>query len=377
MSVPAYLLSSLLSLAPAAPAAPGAAAAPGAGAIPSPEELLKQVEQLGLAGKEKPFEVAASIGKLYWNQGRRAEALPFFEDAVKTAAPVRARYVALRKKAFASKTPPAPRCGESPPTLKDALSRADGWKLPEALACLRTAVEPLLEVQTLAGHVHHLEGRPAEALAAYAAVLDVADAHEEALFGEGVLLLETKGDDAKALEQARSDFERYVQRHPDSPRVERARALGARALAAKKAGGLSKLSESRLAAAVPKPAPVAPPPLSAEQVAAFQQVERTPELMADLAAKVEQAEAHLAAGRFEEALALYKAVMPFSAQDGRVQAGMAWALVGLDRQPMADRVFGVAVSTSRESVQKLAETLRGKGDAAGAARLEARLAGAK
>jgi len=364
MSSSAFLLSSLLAVAPAEP-------------LPSPEDLLKQIEQLGLGGKEKPFEVASSIGKLYWNQGRRDEALPYFEEAVKTAAPVRNRYAALRKRAFASKTPPAPQCGESPPTLADALSRADTWKLPEALACLRKALEPLLEVQTLAGHVHHLAGRPEQALAAYAAVLDVADAHEEALFGEGVLLLETKGDDAKALEQARSDFERYVQRHPASARVDKARALGARALAASNAGGLTKLVESRVKearAAEQAPAPAAPPALSDEQVKAFQQVERTPELMADIERKVDEAEGHLAAGRFDAALALYKAVMPFSAQDGRVRAGMAWALVGLNKQPMANRVFGVAVSTSREAVQKLAATLRGKGDTAGAAKLEARLA---
>jgi tetratricopeptide (TPR) repeat protein len=362
MSTPALLLSSLLAVAPTEP-------------LPSPEALLKQVEQLGLAGKEKPFEVASSIGKLYWNQGRRDEALPYFEEAVKTAAPARARYVALRKKAFASKTPPAPQCGESPPTLAEALARADAWKLPEALVCLRKALEPALEVQTLAGHVHHLAGRPEQALAAYAAVLEVADAHEEALFGEGVLLMETRGDDAKALEQARSDFERYVQRHPASARVDKARALGARALAAKNAGGLTKLVETRVKEArAAEPAPAAPPALTDAQVKAFQQVERTPELMADLARKVDEAEGHLAAGRFEEALALYKAVMPFSAQDGRVQAGMAWSLVGLNKQPMADRVFGVAVSTSREAVKKLVETLRGKGDAAGAAKLEARLA---
>ena len=340
---------------------------------------MQQVESLGLAGKNKPFEVSAAIGKLYWNQGKRDDALVYLNEAVATAEPVRARYLVLRKKAFAAKTPPAPRCGESPPTLKDALARADGWKLPEALACLRAALEPVLEVQTLAGDVHHLEGRPAQALTSYAAVLDVADGYEGALFGEGVLLLETKGDDAQALEQARSDFERYVQRHPASPRVDRARALGARAQAAKNAGGLTKLVSSRVAAAAPPPpAPAgSPPPLSAEQVKAFQQVERTPELVAELAKKVDDAEGHLAAGRFDQALELYKAVMPYSAQDGRVQAGMAWALIGLNRQPMADRVFSVAVGTSRESVQRLAETLRGKGDAAGAAKLEAKLTGAK
>ncbi|MBM4377906.1 MAG: hypothetical protein FJ086_01155 [Deltaproteobacteria bacterium] len=374
MSTASLLLSSLLSVAPAAP--PPAGEPP-----PTPEALLKQVEELGLAGKDKPFEVSAAIGKLYWNQGRRDEALTYFAEAVKASEPVRARYVALRKKAFASKTPPAPKCGESPPTLKEALARADAWKLPEALACLRASLEPVLEVQALAGHVHHLAGRPEGALAAYGAVLDVADAYEEALFGEGVLLLETKGDDPASLEQARSDFERYVQRHPASARVDRARALGARAQAAKNAGGLSKLAEARVAAAAPPPAPPspagAPPPLSAEQVAAFQQAAQRPEVQADVAKKVDEAEGHLAAGRFDPALELYKAVMPYSAQDGRVQAGMAWALLGLNRQPMADRVFGVAVATSRASVQQLADALRGKGDAAGAAKLEAKLAEAK
>ncbi|MEN9798678.1 MAG: hypothetical protein RL653_2374 [Pseudomonadota bacterium] len=362
-------LCSLLSTVPAPPAA-----VPGAQPPPTPEALLKQVEALGMQGRDKPFEVAAAIGKLYWSADRRDEALPYLEEAVKTAAPVRGTYLQLRKKAFAAKTPPAPACGETPPTLADAAARAPKWKLPEALACLRQALQPVLEVHALLGHGHHLAGRTDAALGAYAAVLEVADAYEEALFGEAVLLLEHHGDDAALLERARSDFERYVQRYPASPRADRARVLMARAQAAKNAGGLSKLVQARAEAS---PAPASPPPLSAEQVAAFQAVPRTPELEADLAKKTDEAEGHLAAGRFQQALDLYKAVMPYSAQDGRVQAGMAWALLGLDKQPMADRVFGVAVSGSRGAVEKLVETLRAKGDAAGAAKLQAKLQAAK
>lgn len=360
-------LCSLLSTAPAAPAAQPP---------PTPEALLKQVEALGMQGRDKPFEVASAIGKLYWSADRRDEALPYLEEAVKTAAPVRGTYLQLRKKAFAAKTPPAPACGETPPTLADAAARAPKWKLPEALACLRQALQPVLEVHALLGHGHHLAGRTDEALAAYAAVLEVADAYEEALFGEAVLLLEHHGDDASSLERARGDFERYVQRYPASPRVDRARVLMARAQAAKNAGGLSKLAAAR-AESTQAPAPASPPPLSAEQVAAFQAVPRTPGFEADLVKKLDEAEGHLAAGRFQQALDLYKAVMPYSPQDGRVQAGMAWALLGLDKQPMADRVWGVAVTGSRGAVENLVETLRSKGDTAGAAKLQARLAAAK
>jgi hypothetical protein len=53
---------------------------------------------------------------------------------------------------------------------------------------------------------------------------------------------------------------------------------------------------------------------------------------------------------------------------------MAWALVGLNRQPMADRVWSVAVDADPNAVETLGDTLAQKGNAKDAHALWAKLA---
>ena len=104
----------------------------------------------------------------------------------------------------------------------------------------------------------------------------------------------------------------------------------------------------------------------------MQNVERTPELEAQLTKTVEQGEELLAKGRYDEALAAYRQVMPLR-PDARVKAGLAWTLVGLGK-PTADRVWGVAVGADPAAVDQLGETLKAKGDAKGAKALWTKLA---
>jgi tetratricopeptide (TPR) repeat protein len=104
----------------------------------------------------------------------------------------------------------------------------------------------------------------------------------------------------------------------------------------------------------------------------MENVERTPELEAQLTQTVERGEELLARGRFDEALQAYRQVMPLR-PDGRVKAGLAWTLVGLGK-PTADRVWGVAVSADPAAVDQLGETLKAKGDAKGAKALWTKLA---
>ncbi|MFY0529025.1 hypothetical protein ACN28I_39655 [Archangium gephyra] len=80
----------------------------------------------------------------------------------------------------------------------------------------------------------------------------------------------------------------------------------------------------------------------------------------------------LSKGRYDEALAAYRQVMPLR-PDGRVKAGLAWTLVGLGK-PTADRVWGVAVGSDPAAVDQLGETLKAKGDAKGAKALWTKLA---
>jgi tetratricopeptide (TPR) repeat protein len=115
-----------------------------------------------------------------------------------------------------------------------------------------------------------------------------------------------------------------------------------------------------------------PPALTQEMVDAIQNTERTPELEAGLAKLVEEGEEHLAKGRWDDALGVYRRVVPFQPENGRAKAGMAWALTGKG-SPMADRVWGVAVGSDAAAVEKLGDTLMAKGDAKGAKALWAKL----
>jgi hypothetical protein len=68
-------------------------------------------------------------------------------------------------------------------------------------------------------------------------------------------------------------------------------------------------------------------------------------------------------------------VVPFQPENGRAKAGMAWALVSLDKQPMAERIWGVAVGSDARAVDGLGDMLKAKGDANGAKALWSKLAG--
>ncbi|HME91925.1 MAG TPA: hypothetical protein VKE49_10910, partial [Myxococcaceae bacterium] len=208
------------------------------------------------------------------------------------------------------------------------------------------------------------------------------------------------------------DFAAFLRLYPSSPRAEEAKKLLARTEEAIAAGGQDRLAQKRASerktatvaanppanappggsatAAAPTnsrapgsangtaPAPTAssgqPTPLTPEMIEAVRNTERTPELQQGLAKLVEEGEDHLAHGRYQEALDAYKRVVPFQPENGRAKAGMAWSLVRLNRQPMADRVWSVAVSGDPAAVDKLGDALAAKGDKAGAKALWAKLA---
>ena len=115
-------------------------------------------------------------------------------------------------------------------------------------------------------------------------------------------------------------------------------------------------------------------PLTQEMIDAVKNTERTPELEQGLAKLVQEGEDHLAHARYQEALDAYKRVVPFQPDNGRARAGMAWALLGLNRQPMAERVWSMAVEGDPAAVERLGDTLSSKGDVRGANALWAKLA---
>jgi tetratricopeptide (TPR) repeat protein len=371
-------------------------------APPTAEELLKQLDSTeGLRTREKTFEIASSLGKLYYTNGRPADAMTYFLQAEEKALPTRKLYAEQRKKLGKQPLPSAEEAGCAfgasmavEAMGKVAEERAKKGDAAGAAACARAALEPVLEVEVLRGNSLYLTGDTEGALLVYGRVLEVAPTNEEALFARSAVLYETKGEDLKALQAAHEGFEAFLAVHPDSPRTGLAKQLSEFAQETVKAGGREKWKQARakerslrlsqpLAARQPMAGAQgpragstggqdAPPALTQEMVDAVQNTERTPELEAGLAKLVEEGEEHLARGRFDDALGVYRRVVPFQPQNGRAKAGMAWALVGKGSQ-MADRIWGVAVSSDPAAVEKLGDTLLAKGDAKGAKALWAKL----
>lgn len=383
-------------------------------APPTAEELLKQLDSMqGLREREKTFEIASSLGKLYYTNGRAADAIPYFLQAEEKGKGARELFLAQRKKLgkAAVQSPTEAKCGFSAMTPVEemaavAAERAKKGDTAGAAACARAALEPVLEVESMRANALFLSGDAAGALKTYERVLEVAPTSADALFGRSALLYETKGEDLKSLQAAHEGFEAFLAAHPDSPRAALARKLGRMTDEAVKAGGLKKWHASRaedrsIRASKLNLSPnpmmaqgamaggglrgggqagpmagggdnTAAPTLSQETMQAMQNVERTPELEAQLTQTVEQGEELLAKGRYDEALAAYRQVMPLR-PDGRVKAGLAWTLVGLGK-PTADRVWGVAVGSDPAAVDQLGETLKAKGDAKGAKALWTKLA---
>ena len=341
-------------------------------AAPSADELLKRLEASGdLKGKEKSFEIAASLGKLYSAHGRYPDAVVFLDQAVAKAEPARTFYLA-KKKALGSKSVPTPSAAGCVPgpdeTMERQLAKAQAQKDPAfAAACARAALHPLMDVETQLGAAKFLSHDPAGAIAAYARALVLFDSNPEARYGRGAVLLDSKGEDLAALKLAKADFERFLADYPTSPRAKQARSFLSRVDAAIAAGGVSKVKGVPRPAKVDphagmqQPAPNQPVQLTQEMIDAVRNVERTPEMAQGFARLIEEGEEHLARGRFQDALDNYRRVIPFEPENARARAGIAWAMVKLNKQPMADNVWGVAAQTP-ESLDALGEALKSKGD---------------
>lgn len=349
---------------------------------PSARDLLQKLDGMrDLADKDKPFEVAASLGRLYYAHGRFADASTFLSQAVEKAKSAREFYLA-QKKAAGSKPMPAAStigCASKPEDKLEeqlALAKTKAKADPAAAAaCIRAALHPLIEVETQLGNSRFLLHDPAGALASFESALVLFESNPEARYGRGAVLLDSRGDDPKALADAKAEFERFVKDYPTSPRAKQAKALLERTDAAIAAGGVSKLGP--IAYVAPAADPHAAqngtgmPVLTKDMIDAVQNVERTPELEQGFDKLIEQGEDALAHGKYQDALDAYKRVVPFNPDNARAKAGMAWSLVRLEK-PMAANVWNVA-SANPEAIDALGDRLKQKGDGEGAKLLWAKL----
>jgi len=410
-----------------APAPPGNAAPPGGGAslppghptvapgtmAPSTDELLRRLDATpDLKRRPKPYEVSAALGKLYYSRGRWSDAADAFRQSWETAAPVRALALAERSKARgALPAPDTVGCRLSADAAvstlaaqaKEAAAKGEHGK---AAVCALEALGPALEAGGLLGHALALTGDGKGALVAYGRVLELQPRQPDALYGHASVTFDVRGDDLAALRGARKELETFLAVAPGAPQAPTARALLGRLDAVIAAGGATRFAAAREKAraqgrvavaeapaapspppgvAAPPPAPASsppmasgpgtPPPLSRETVEAIQSTPRTPEFEANLSRLLEDGEAKLATDQYAEALADYRQVMPYRPDDGRLRAGMAWALVGLKRQPMADNIWRVAVTSDPAAVDALGDRLAAKGNRTGAKALWTKLLG--
>jgi tetratricopeptide (TPR) repeat protein len=405
--ITAWAIAALL-LSQAAPAQPLPAGhpailppgAPGQGAPPSANDLLQKLDGVkGLKDQDKPFDVASAVGKLYFGNGRFDDAQLFFRQALAKAEPLRSLFLSQKAKADgkhqALPDPASVGCvkasGQNQALTEKAQALAAKGQSGAAAACAKVALGPALEVQSLLGDALFLTGDSKGALEQHAQVLAIDPKDPNSLYGHAGVLFDGANDDLKTLALAKAEFTRYLELYPALPHAEMAKAMLQRADQAIAAGGISKLPHPRLTGPLPARAPMqapmmagpmqggpmqngAPPALTQDQIAAVQNTERTPELMEGLQKLIDQGEDALAHGQFQEALDDYKRVVPFQPDNGRAKAGMAWALVGMNRQPMADRIWQVAVGADPAAVDQLGESLKAKGDTSGAKALWAKLA---
>ncbi len=371
----------------------------------SEEELLRELDAMAdLATKDKTFEIAHSLGKLYYASGRYPQAVTYLSQAADKGEPARALWLAQAKAAKAKRldlpTAQEAGCADAEAALdvrvEKAQALAKAGDTGGAATCSRLAVQSVVEARNMLAAAQFHAGDADAALKTAEATLEAAPDDADAVYFHASLLFETRGEDPKALVRAQQGFERFAKLRPMTSQSRWALKLAERAERAAEVGGLSKLprpvrpsapnvsgalppdhppiggaaaptAQAATPSAVPSTAgPARPAPLSAETMQAFANVERTPELMAQLAKTVEEAEGHLAAGRYEDALNGYKQVMPLNPENGRMRAGMAWTLVKLGRQPMAQNVWNVAVRADPSSVDELGKRLQALGDAAGA-----------
>jgi tetratricopeptide (TPR) repeat protein len=370
----------------------------------SASDLLKKLDATAdLRQREKTFEVAAALGKLYYGNSRYPEAALYLRQALGKTEAARALSLDLSHKVGGQLLPTLAEagCAPGPDTTLESMEqvarqKAQAGNSAAAATCARAAIEPVVDVERALANSLFLTGDSPGALAELDRAVALDDHDAEVLFLRAAVRLDASGDDPKALREAKQDFERVIRIAPQGPRAAFAQQLSEQVEKALAAGGVTRLDVQRAKEDKAKPppqiasaAPFAPfaasaapfaggssgaPALTKEAIEAVQNTERTPELMQGLQKLVDEGEDDLAHGKFQDALDVYKRVVPFQPENGRAKAGMAWALVGLGKQPMADRIWMVAVQADPHAVDSLGDTLKSKGDARGAQSLWQKLA---
>jgi tetratricopeptide (TPR) repeat protein len=207
------------------PAGPGGAAGAGPGAPTAPEALVAQVDAMkaDLAKADKPLEILVTLGGLYFQQRRYAEAIDWYAQASALAEPAWKAYLALPAKARAA---PAPKAAAEACTrtaergfselTREARTRAKR-DAAGAAACYREALAPAIVARIQRGNALLLAGEADLAIAEHEAVLARVPDQPEALWFLGLALAETGAGDAAKLTRAKEVLRRVGELQPEGP----------------------------------------------------------------------------------------------------------------------------------------------------------------
>jgi tetratricopeptide (TPR) repeat protein len=243
------LLAFALALAPG-PVAPNAPLPPGhpsvgpalppghppvrGGAPKTADELVRDFDaQKDLKDREKSFEVAGSIGKLYYGRGRFADAAVYLGQAWDKSKELRAAAGRLPAKAG--------ECAERNLSLDGVVAKLKAQ--PEAVAaCGRRFLQEVVDLGEMRAVALFLSGDGEGALTLLDELLQLAPDRATSVFLRGAIRFERGAEDPAALREAKADLERAEKLEPGTGQAGRAHELAARAEQLIAAGGAAKLA---------------------------------------------------------------------------------------------------------------------------------------
>ena len=351
--------------------------------------LLKQVEAMKeqLKGRPKSFEICAALGNLYYDNARYPEAVEHYQEALDKAQDALALADTLPAARKGDKTPELEAIGCDRKAAKDLEAEVAKIKAlvsarnpAGARACSAEALRPVITVLSRRANSFFLVGKPDQALAEHEKALAREPQSLESLFFVGAIEYDAHGDDVARLKHAQEVWRRFLAAAAkDHPRYEVVEKMLPELDKAIAAGGVSKLPRPAMAENPhQQPDPHAGmqggqlPPVSPRMMEAVENTPRGPELDANLAKAVEDAEDALAKNDGVAAAALYRGVVPFQPGNSRAVAGMAASQI-LKGTGMADRVFAQAARDPK-AIDELADRMKAKGNAALAKTLWTKLA---
>src|SRR4051812_21306062 len=181
----------------------------GGRAPPSADELIKQLDsQGGLQSKDKPFDIAWALARLYYSQARWKEAATYVSQAISKVDGAD-RLLAEQKRRGAA-APTQGDCGghgspgdvifqtgKAPPPKGDASG---------ASLCFFKVSQNVARARELRAQALYLSGDTTGAKAELDKVLAAIPGQDSSRLMRGILIAEANPDDKPGLERARSDF---------------------------------------------------------------------------------------------------------------------------------------------------------------------------